>query len=76
MDWLIVSVDVEKDKGEDTSLWQTILLYSPSASFIVQLHIESSVLHQGLDDSTKYAILGCVVECLYQKSMIHCVLSS
>ena len=37
---LVVSVDVEKDGGQDTSLWQAVLLFSPSATLIVQFHIE------------------------------------
>ena len=36
---LIVSVVVEKDGVQDTSLWQAVLLFSPSATLIVQFHI-------------------------------------
>ena len=37
---LVVSVDVEKDGGQDTSLWQAVLLFSSSATLIVQFHID------------------------------------
>ena len=40
MERLVVSVDVEKDGGQDTSLWQPVLLFSPSATLIVQFYIE------------------------------------
>ena len=40
MERLVVSVDVEKDGGQDTSLWQAVLLFPPSATLIVQFHIE------------------------------------
>ena len=36
---LVVSVHVEKDGGQDTSLWQAILLFSPSATLIVKLQM-------------------------------------
>ena len=45
-------VDVEKHGGQDTSLWQAILLFSPSASFIVQFHIEPPTGQHVLDYST------------------------
>ena len=34
---LVVSVDVENDGGQDTSLWQVGLLFSPSTTLIVGL---------------------------------------
>ena len=49
---LVVSVDVEKDGGQDTSLWQAVLLFSPSAMLIVQFHIEPPTGQQVLDYST------------------------
>ena len=32
---LIVSVDVERDGGKDTSLWQAVLLFPPSATLML-----------------------------------------
>ena len=49
---LVVSVDVEKDGGQDTSLWQAVLLFSPSTTLIVQFHIELSAGQHVLDYST------------------------
>ena len=49
---LVVSVDVEKDVGQDTSLWQAVLLFSPSATLIVQFHIEPTTGQHVLDYST------------------------
>ena len=49
---LVVSVDVEKDGGQDTSLWQAVLLFSPSTTPIVQFHIESPTGQHVLDYST------------------------
>ena len=37
---MVVSVDVEKDGGQDTFLWQAGFLFSPSTMLIVQFHIE------------------------------------
>ena len=37
---LVVSVYVKKDGGQDTSLWQAVLLFYPSATLIVRFHIE------------------------------------
>ena len=54
-------------------MWQAFLLLSPSAAYVVELHIESFVGQQVLDDSAKFAVLCSVVEFLYQKSMVHCV---
>ena len=39
---LVVSIDVEKDGGQDTSLWQAVLLFSPSTTLIVQFHIDNN----------------------------------
>ena len=36
-------------------------------------HRESFVGQQVLDDSTKFSVLCSVVEFLYQKSMVHCI---
>ena len=47
---LVVCVDVEKDGGQDTSLWQAVLL-SPSATLIVQFHIEPPTERHVLDYS-------------------------
>ena len=49
---LVVSVDVEKDGRQDTSLWQTVLLFYPSTTLIVQFHIEPPTGHHVLDYST------------------------
>ena len=49
---LVVSVDVEKDGGQDTSLWQAVLLFPTSATLIVQFHIESPTGQHILDYST------------------------
>ena len=48
---LVVSVDVEKDGGQDTSLWQAVLLFSSSATLIVQFHIEPPTGQHVLDYS-------------------------
>ena len=45
---LVVSVDVEKD----TSLWQAVLLFPPSATLIFQFHIERPTGQHILDYST------------------------
>ena len=73
---LVVSVDVEKDWGQDTSMWQVALLFSPSATLIVQFHIEPATGQQVLDYSTLWAVLSYVVEFLYKDSIVHCVVSS
>ena len=57
------------------SLGQAILLLSPSATLIVQFHIESSVGQHVLKDSTLLDVLGCVVELLDEDPMVHCVVS-
>ena len=49
---LVVGVDVESDGGLDTSLWQAVLLFSPSATLIVQFHIEPPTGQHVLDYST------------------------
>ena len=49
---LVVSVDVEKDGGQDTSLWQAVILFSPSATLIIQFHIDPSTGQHVLDYST------------------------
>ena len=54
-------------------MWQAILLLSPSAAFVISFHIEYYVGQKVLDNSTKFAVLCGVVEFLYQKSMVHCV---
>ena len=46
-----------------------------SATLIVQFHIESSVGHHVLKDSTWLAVLGCVVELLDEDPMVHCVVN-
>ena len=48
---LVVRVDVEKDGGQDTS-WQAVLLFSPSATLIVQFHIDPPTGQHVLDYST------------------------
>ena len=52
---LVVSVDVETDGGQDTSMWLDVLLFSPSTTLIVQFHIDLLLdsmfwitLHNGL----------------------------
>ena len=40
MERLVISVDVEKDGGQGTYLWQAFLLFPQSATFIVEVHIE------------------------------------
>ena len=45
---LVVSVDVKKNVGQDTSLWQAVLLFPPSDTLIVQFHIFWITLHNGL----------------------------
>ena len=52
MERLAVSVDVETDGGQDTSLWQAVLLFSPSATLSVQFHIEPPTGQHILDYST------------------------
>ena len=49
---LVVSVDVEKDGGQYNSLWQAVLLFSPSATFNVQFHIEPPTRQHVPDYST------------------------
>ena len=49
---LIVSVDVEKDGGQDHSQWQTVFFVPPSSTFIVQFHIEPPTGQHILDYST------------------------
>ena len=49
---LVVSVYVEKDGGQDTFLWQAVLLFSPSTMLIVQFHIEPPTGQHVLDYST------------------------
>ena len=49
---LVVSVYVENDVTQDTSLWQAVLLFSPSATLIVQFHIEPPTGQHVLDYST------------------------
>ena len=49
---LVVSVDVEKDGGQDTSLWQAVLLFSSSITLIVQFDIEPPTGQHVLDYST------------------------
>ena len=48
---LVVSVDVGKDRGQDTSLWQAVFLFSPSTTLIVQFHIEPPTGQHVLDYS-------------------------
>ena len=50
---LVVSVYDEKDGGQDTSLWQAVLLFSPSATVIVQFLIELPTAVHVLDYSTQ-----------------------
>ena len=45
-------VDVENDGGQDTSLWQAVLLFSPSAMVIGQFHMEPPTGQHILDYST------------------------
>ena len=54
-------------------MWQASCLFSPSAAFVVVFHIESSVGQQVLDKSTVFAVLSSVVEFMYPKSMVCCV---
>ena len=49
---LIISVDVEKDGGQDTSLWQAVLLFPPYATLIVQFPIDPPTGQHILDNST------------------------
>ena len=49
---LVISVDLEKYRGQDTSLWQAVLLFSPSATLIVQFRIEPTTGQHVLDYST------------------------
>ena len=49
---LVVSVDVEKDGGQDTSLWQAVPLFSPYTTLIVQFHIEPPTVQHVLDYAT------------------------
>ena len=52
---LVVSVDAEKNEKngrQDTSLWQAVLLLSPSATLIVQFHIGPPTGQHVLDYST------------------------
>ena len=49
---LVVRVDVENDERPDTSKWQAILIFSPSATLIVQFHIEPPTGQHALDYST------------------------
>ena len=46
---LVVSVDVEKGGGHDTSLCQASILFSPSATLIVEFHIEPPIGQHILD---------------------------
>ena len=64
MERLVVSLDVEKDGVQDTSLWQAVLLFSPS-TLIVKSHIEPPTGQHVLDYSTLWAVLSYVVEFLY-----------
>ena len=48
----MVSVEVEKDGGQDTSLWQVVGLISPSTTLIFQFHIEPPTGQHVLDYST------------------------
>ena len=52
MEWLVVSLDVKKDGGQDTSLWQAVILFHPSATLIVQFHIKPPTGQHILDYST------------------------
>ena len=49
---LVISVYVKKDGGQDTFLWQIVLLFVPSATLIVQFHIEHHTGQHILDYST------------------------
>ena len=54
VEMLVISVDVEFNGKQDTSLWQAILLLPPSATLIVQFHTDPTesifwiTLHSGL----------------------------
>ena len=52
MERLVVSVDVGKDVGQDTSVWQAVLLFSPSVTLIVHFHTEHPTGQHVLDYST------------------------
>ena len=69
MDWLVVGVYVEQGWCEYTTLWQVIVLLSPSAAFVVYFNIYILVDSRFL----MFAILCSVVQFLYQKSMVYCV---
>ena len=62
---LVVSVDVDKEVGQDTFLWQAVLLFPSSAMPIGQFHIEPPTGQHILDYSTYRAVLGYVVESRY-----------
>ena len=46
---LVVNIDVEKDGGQDTSLCQAVLMFSPSSTLIVQFHIDPSTGQHALE---------------------------
>ena len=54
---------------------QTIVQVSSSASFDVQLHIESSVGQRVLVNSTWSAVMCCIVELLDVNYMVHYIVS-
>ena len=70
MDRLVVGVDVLNSVGATT-----LPCGRPLISFLHLLRSFFFVGQQVLDDSTKFAVLCSVVEFLYQKSMVHCVVS-
>ena len=46
MDRLVVSVHIEEEWGEDTSLWETIFLGAPPTPLAFEIHIEPPVWQQ------------------------------
>ena len=63
---LIVSVDVAQYKGKDTSLGQAIPQVPPSATLIVQYHIESSVGQHIMNDLAEVTVFGDVIKRLFK----------
>ena len=73
---MVISVYVKQKKSEDITLWQAVLLGSPSTVFSVQDDEESPILQHRLDSCNEVVVSCKLIDLSDEPSMINSVICS
>ncbi len=74
--WLVIRIDIEQSWGQNTTLWQTVVLPPPITGLPLMGNVEHPVVQHGFDDCSEFEVPCYFVYLLAQQVMVYCVTCS